>query len=65
MSEPCPFCGSKELRIKTPYLKPVTHEPITTFCCKSQAQNQKYINRNYDPTRPNQKKITHDDVSKL
>ena len=63
--EKCAFCGSKELRIKTPYLKPVTHEPITTWCCKAQAKNQEYIRRNYDPTRPYQKKITTEDASKL
>lgn len=58
----CPFCGSDKLRIETPYLKPVTHEPITTFCCRSQAKNNQYIKNRYDPRDSNRPDA--DDVSR-
>lgn len=41
----CPFCGSEEILIKTPYVDRITGESETTYCCKAQAQNHKYINR--------------------
>lgn len=58
----CPFCGSDKLKIDTPYLKPVTHEPIQTFCCRSQAKNNEYIKKRYDPRDMN--KPDKDDVSR-
>jgi hypothetical protein len=38
----CPFCGSKEIKIKTPYLDKFG-DPIFTFCCNAQKRNDKYV----------------------
>ena len=64
MEGKCPFCGSEEQRIETPYIKPVTHEPITTWCCRAQARNREYLKRNDDPTRRFNQHLTMDEVSK-
>jgi len=58
----CPFCGSKELMVTTPYLKPVTHEPIRTPCCKAQAKNMEYSKKRFDPRNPNRPSL--DEISK-
>lgn len=63
--ETCPFCGSKTLKIPTPYIKPVTHEVITTACCKAQAKNQEYIRLHSDPTKKYYTKLTNEDVSHI
>ena len=47
--EKCPFCGSEEIRLQTPYVTRVTHTPEYTFCCKSQAKNHEYTNKRIDP----------------
>lgn len=43
----CPFCGSKKLKVKSPYLKPVTHEAETSYCCRSQAKNQEFVDKHF------------------
>ena len=63
MSEPCPFCGSKEIKVKTPYIDQVTLEPLETFCCKSQKTNSKYITKRFDPT--NGEAPTPEEVTKI
>ena len=45
----CPFCGSQKLKIETPYIKPVTHERETTYCCRKQAKNQEFVEKRYHP----------------
>lgn len=55
----CPFCGSKELKIQTPYMtrsigtaaKPGSGEynRQETYCCRSQAQNATYANAHRNP----------------
>ena len=62
----CPFCGSKEIRIKTPYVKATgtgndDFEPITTWCCTAQRTNQAYIKKNFHPDDA----PSEEDVSKL
>lgn len=59
----CPFCGSQKLKIDTPFLKPVTHEPIQTFCCRPQAKNQEFIKKRYHPTLG--RKPTTEEVSEI
>ena len=48
----CKFCGSEELRIKTPYLElddKGNYVNKETWCCQPQATNQNYAkNRNVD-----------------
>lgn len=61
----CPFCGSKELILKTPYVEMTgwkQYENKTTYCCNAQAKNQKYIKERYDPTRTGNPKT--EDISK-
>ena len=46
----CPFCGSDKLRYEAPYVelnKQGEYVPKTTFCCKQQATNQKFIDRRF------------------
>lgn len=43
----CEFCGSKTMMIETPYMErtsdwPPKYVPTKTYCCKTQAKNQKY-----------------------
>ena len=37
----CPFCGSEQIIVDTPFFDPVTEKPETTFCCGYQKQNAK------------------------
>jgi len=57
----CPFCGSEKLMIDTPYLAPVTHDPIQTYCCKKQRDNAKFTEKRY--TAGNRPSV--ENVSKL
>lgn len=61
--EKCPFCGSAERIIKTPYIDPITNENKTTFCCKAQSANAQYIKKHYSPF--DEDKPTLEEVSKL
>lgn len=45
----CPFCGSTEMRIETPYVDRITGEKKTTYCCLSQKKNHEYADRNFHP----------------
>ena len=49
----CPFCGSKTIRVETPFVKASgdtnEYEPIKTFCCNAQRTNQEYIKKNFLP----------------
>lgn len=57
----CPFCGSAKLLVDTPYLTPVTHEPIQQYCCKKQHDNALFVQKKYTPgNRP-----SIDNVSKV
>lgn len=47
MSDICPFCGSKEIKLKTPFINPVTGKMEETWCCKAQAKNQSYIKTHF------------------
>lgn len=59
----CPFCGSEEIKIPTPFIDPVTGETIMTFCCKAQEKNNKYIERHTDPITGEKPDL--EEVSKL
>ena len=48
----CPFCGSKEIYIKTPYVelnKKGEYSSKTTICCGAQRKNQTYIEKRFNP----------------
>lgn len=49
----CPFCGSEELKLKTPFVEldgKGNYIPKETWCCTAQAKNQKYAkSRDVDP----------------
>lgn len=50
----CPFCGSDKLKIETPFVEMTSWKEYankTTYCCATQAKNQKYIKDRYDKTR--------------
>lgn len=54
----CPFCGSKELKIETPFMKVSYGTPANpgsgkperqfTYCCRQQAANAKYVSSHRD-----------------
>ena len=49
----CPFCGSEELKLKTPFVElddKGEYVATETWCCAAQGRNQKYAkNRDVDP----------------
>lgn len=48
----CPFCGSKELRVKSPYVelkKDGEYGPVENFCCTAQKTNHQYVKKNFHP----------------
>lgn len=48
----CPFCGSKELKVFSPYveLKPNgEYGPVENFCCLAQKQNALHAKKTYGP----------------
>ena len=50
----CPFCKSKTIKIKTPYLDKFG-DPIYTFCCNAQKRNEKYVEMHtsrFDGSKP-------------
>lgn len=54
----CQFCGSKKIRIETPYIDPITKEKQLTYCCRAQAQNQQYVKDRYLPgEEPTQEEV--------
>lgn len=61
----CPFCGSKEIRVETPFVKSVgfegEFEPEKSWCCNAQKTNQEYIKKNFHPDDA----PSEEDVSKL
>lgn len=59
----CPFCGSKELKLETPYIRPSTGKHETRWCCKSQAENNKYREKRFSPYDDNKPEL--EDISKL
>ena len=40
----CQFCGSKNIKIETPYIDRAGQK-ITNFCCLAQKKNQSYITK--------------------
>jgi hypothetical protein len=58
----CPFCGSEEIMVDTPYLD--RHgDKILAFCCNAQKKNHDYIEGHFDPRAEDQMKP--EEVSKL
>ena len=50
----CPFCGSEEIYLDTPYVETSGHkidefQPIKTICCPAQKKNADYILKNFHP----------------
>lgn len=48
----CNFCGSEEIRVKTPYVeldKTGEYVPKETWCCDAQKKNQNYLKNHYTP----------------
>ena len=45
----CEFCGSKELKIKTPFIDRVTGKPTETFCCRASKVNAEYDKKKWHP----------------
>lgn len=57
----CPFCGSKELKVKSPYVElKVNGEygPIENYCCLAQKQNAKYAKSYSEDSRPDPEEIS-------
>lgn len=49
MANKCPFCGSEERVINTPYVD-ASGKPTTTWCCEATKRNMNYVkNNNPDP----------------
>jgi len=59
----CPFCGSKDIVVETPYIDRVTQKPKTTICCKAQRNNSDYREKRYGPVSNDQPSA--EEVSKL
>ena len=59
----CPFCGSPQTMIDTPYIDRWTGEHKKTPCCGAQEKNISYLKKNADPYQ--ETKPTLEDVSKL
>jgi hypothetical protein len=55
----CPFCKSKTIKIKTPYID--KHgDPIFTYCCLAQQKNDKYVEAHtsrYDGSKPSPEEV--------
>lgn len=47
----CPFCGSPQVMIDTPFVDRVTGEKEQTYCCIYSKRNSKNAARKYDPSR--------------
>lgn len=48
----CTFCKAKEVTKKTPFLSLQTngkYEATTTFCCRAQETNHRYVAKRYKP----------------
>lgn len=61
----CPFCGSDKIKMETPYVelgRDGEYHAKTTFCCKAQAANAKYVTKRFDPR--NEDKPSPEEVSK-
>jgi len=55
--KPCPFCGSKQWKIETPYIDPITKEKETTYCCKEMRMNNNFIDTRYNADDANKPRI--------
>lgn len=56
----CQFCGSKELKIETPYID-AFGEKIYTWCCGAQKKNNKYIEAHtsrFDGSKPEVEEVS-------
>lgn len=59
----CPFCGSEERMIKTPYVSlngKGEYETKMQPCCRWQGQNMKWVNKHENPItheRPDLKEV--------
>ena len=57
----CPFCGSKELKVKRPYVELKEngeYGPIEDFCCQAQKVNAKYAKSYGEDSRPDPEEIS-------
>ena len=43
----CPFCGSKDIMIETPYVDRITGKKKVVPCCKAQKDNIAFRNARY------------------
>lgn len=57
----CPFCGSDKLKFPSPYVELNSqgeYVPKMEFCCKSQKQNQNFINKRFkEGDKPDLEKV--------
>lgn len=58
----CPFCGSKEIYIKTPYTN-MSGEAQYKYCCQAQKKNHEYADKHYHPILGNPP--SQEEISKL
>lgn len=59
----CPFCGSKELTVETPYVDRVTGKNKRVPCCPKSKRNTEYIKKRFDQSNTNNPDF--EEVSKL
>ncbi len=59
----CPFCGSKNVMVQTPFIDPITKEAKKSFCCNASKKNQTYIDAKYHSIYT-ENKPSLDEVSK-
>jgi len=61
-TKPCPFCGSKDLIIDTPFIDRITRQPKRVPCCKGQKTNIEFRDKRY---HEGEEKPELEDISKL
>lgn len=60
----CPFCGSPETRVETPFLDLKTGKTELAYCCGASKKNAQFIARRFDQSDPDNIP-TLEEVSKL
>ncbi len=56
--EGCPFCGSKKIYIKQPYIDRITGKHEVKTCCRQQETNIKYAEKHFNPRTGGKPKLS-------
>lgn len=55
MPNKCPFCGSEQVMVKSPYIelgdRVGEYTPVMKYCCQASRKNAKYVTKHFDPSR--------------